>query len=637
MYSRAVIAALTVIALSAPTVLAAPARSQASQHKREALEVYSRDLAELQARQQSGALSWQDVENFGNKVLDGIQQVTPVITDAADIYNKVSGKEKREAFDELLARQQSGALSWQDVENFGDKVLNGIQQVTPVITGAADLYNKVTGEKRDVVRDLLARQQSGALSWQDVYDWGNDVLNGIQEVTPVITQAADIYNKVNDKGKRQTTTPQESGALSWQDVENFGDKVLNGIQEVTPVITGAADLYNKVTGKRDVLSRELHVIARDIIGARAVDASGAISWDDVKDFGKGFVQGFTKTAETVLPVVSAFVKREEMDLFARQLTDALVARQAQDMQSGAVSWDDVKDFGKGFVQGFTKTAETVLPVVSAFVKREDMELLARQLPGVHDFLAREEKRESALDDVKDFGKGFVQGFTKTAETVLPIVSSFVKREDMDVLTRDLAHLNALLAREESGAISWDDVKDFGKGFVQGFTKTVSAGLPLVGALVRRESALDDVKDFGKGFVQGFTKTAETVLPIVSSFVKRESALDDVKDFGKGFVQGFTKTAETVLPIVSSFVKREEFDILTRDLAHLNDLLARQESGAISWDDVKDFGKGFVQGFTKTVSAGLPIVASLVKKEDMETLLLARDMGPLAARSLNELD
>lgn len=50
-----------------------------------------------------------------------------------------------------------------------------------------------------------ARQQSGALSWQDVYDWGNDVLNGIQEVTPVITQAADIYNKVNDKGKRQTT------------------------------------------------------------------------------------------------------------------------------------------------------------------------------------------------------------------------------------------------------------------------------------------------------------------------------------------------------------------------------------------------------------------------------------------------
>lgn len=115
-------------------------------------------------------------------------------------------------------------MSWQDVENFGDKVLNGIQQVTPVITGAADLYNKVTGEKRDVVRDLLyvsycyswntakdsqcfnrTRQQSGALSWQDVYNWGNDVLNGIQEVTPVVTQAADIYNKVNDKGKRQTT------------------------------------------------------------------------------------------------------------------------------------------------------------------------------------------------------------------------------------------------------------------------------------------------------------------------------------------------------------------------------------------------------------------------------------------------
>ena len=49
------------------------------------------------ARQESGALSWQDVENFGNKVLDDIQQVTPIITQAADIYNKVSGKgDKRE-------------------------------------------------------------------------------------------------------------------------------------------------------------------------------------------------------------------------------------------------------------------------------------------------------------------------------------------------------------------------------------------------------------------------------------------------------------------------------------------------------------------------------------------------------------
>ena len=56
------------------------------------------------ARQQSGALSWQDVEDFGNKVLDGIQQVTPIITQAADIYNKVTGKgdEKRDELAELM-------------------------------------------------------------------------------------------------------------------------------------------------------------------------------------------------------------------------------------------------------------------------------------------------------------------------------------------------------------------------------------------------------------------------------------------------------------------------------------------------------------------------------------------------------
>ena len=51
------------------------------------------------ARQQSGALSWQDVSDWGNKALDTVQEYTPMIKDAAEIYGKVSGKERR---DELL-------------------------------------------------------------------------------------------------------------------------------------------------------------------------------------------------------------------------------------------------------------------------------------------------------------------------------------------------------------------------------------------------------------------------------------------------------------------------------------------------------------------------------------------------------
>ncbi|THH28607.1 hypothetical protein EUX98_g5581 [Antrodiella citrinella] len=322
MHSRVAIIAFAAVAISAPSVFAVPAPFVNS--KRDVLSHFSRELAELHARQESGALSWQDVEDFGNKVLDGIQNITPVITQGVDIFNKVKGKRDLE---ELMARQV------------------------------------------------------------------------------------------------------ESGALSWQDVENFGNKVLDGIQSITPIITEGADIYNKVTGKRD------GILEARAAATTSADQSGALSWQDVKDFGSGFVKGFTKTAETVLPIVGAFVKREDLDNFTRDV----LARQDASGASGAISWQDVKDFGSGFVKGFTKTAETLLPVVGAFVKREEADILARDLAHLNDLLARQESGAISWQDVKDFGSGFVKGFTKTAETVLPIVGAFVKREDMDMLMLARAH------------------------------------------------------------------------------------------------------------------------------------------------------------------------------------------------------
>ena len=58
----------------------------------------------------------------------------------------------------IRARQDSGALSWGDVENFGEKVINGIQQAAPVVSQAVDVYNKIKGkgeEKRDVLAELM--------------------------------------------------------------------------------------------------------------------------------------------------------------------------------------------------------------------------------------------------------------------------------------------------------------------------------------------------------------------------------------------------------------------------------------------------------------------------------------------------
>jgi len=365
--------------------------------------------------------------------------------------------------------------------------------------------------------DLQAREESGALSWQGIYDWGNKVLDGLQSITPTIQTGADLWNKAN-----------------------------------------ARDLV-----QRENLARELHMVTRDVIERRADDESGALDWQDVKDFGKGFgdgfVKGFTKTVSTALPIVASFVKREDLDFIARELTNGVVARAAAD-ESGALNWQDVKDFGKGFVDGFTKTVGTLAPIAGAFLKREELEILQREL-------RREAEESGALDwqDVKDFGKGFVNGFTKTVGTLAPIAGAFLKREELEMLKRELDARSA----DESGALNWQDVKDFGKGFVDGFTKTVG----------------------------------------------------------------------TVAPIAGAFLKREELEMLKREL----EARAADESGALDWQDVKDFGKGFVDGFTKTVTTVGPIVGAFLKREE-QLALLSRQLKALemrdtehVARSLNHLD
>ncbi len=37
------------------------------------------------------------------------------------------------------------------------------------------------------------------------------------------------------------------------------------------------------------------------------------------------------------------------------------------------------DFGHGFVKGFTETAKVATPLVTALLKREDLEVLAREI------------------------------------------------------------------------------------------------------------------------------------------------------------------------------------------------------------------------------------------------------------------
>ena len=105
---------------------------------------------------------------------------------------------------------------------------------------------------------------------------------------------------------------------------------------------------------------------------------------------------------------SEFTARELADVFARAGQDDVLARSFG------------SDFVEGFKKGFVGTLETVGPLALSFLKREDLEMLAR---GEDDLLAR--------SFGSDFVDGFKKGFIGTLKTVGPLALGLLRREDMD--------------------------------------------------------------------------------------------------------------------------------------------------------------------------------------------------------------
>lgn len=86
------------------------------------------------------------------------------------------------------------------------------------------------------------------------------------------------------------------------------------------------------------------------------------------------------------------------------------------------------DFVDGFKKGFVGTLKTLGPIALGFLRREDVEMLAR---GDHDDLL-------ARSFGSDFVDGFKKGFVGTLKTVGPLALGFLKREDLQVLARHYA-------------------------------------------------------------------------------------------------------------------------------------------------------------------------------------------------------
>lgn len=340
------------------------------------------------SRQESGALSFDDIKNGAKTVFDDVtkvaQTVTPIITTASKVVDTVAPFFERREDAELFARallearaDESGALSWQDVKDFGTGFVNGftgtLNTVLPAVNAVTDLVGAVSGkdEKREDL-ELLARAifsardgESGALSFQDVKDFGKGFVDGftgtLNTVLPAVNAVTDAVNAFTGKEKRD-----EGEFIGLVARAAIGEFRGIGPIRLTP-------FNNLPTFQPGGFVGNTNVARQTPSASPAASVSGALNLQDVKDFGKGFVDGFTGTLKTLAPLAAAFVKREELELLARE---ELLRR--ADATSGAISLQDVKDFGKGFVQGFTGTIEKLAPLAVPFLKREELELVARE-------------------------------------------------------------------------------------------------------------------------------------------------------------------------------------------------------------------------------------------------------------------
>jgi hypothetical protein len=287
---------------------------------------------------------------------------------------------------------------------------------------------------------------------------------------------------------------------------------------------------------------------------------------------------------------SSYAKRETSDLFARSNDDILLSREVQDLLARGF-WSD---FGKGFKQGFVGTIKTLAPIIPAFLRREDLELLARD-----DLVAR--------GFWSDFGKGFKEGFVGTIKTLAPIVPALLRRGDFE----------ELLARDD--IIARGFWSDFGKGFKEGFVGTIKTLAPIVPALLRRE----EIEMMAR----------EAMIEHVSRDDIFERSPED--KFAEGYKKGLLLSLRHFNPQAAHYIEPPHLDLLAQHAAHnymtrdYEDLMARSFWGEVG-DTLKQAGEAI-----------LPIVPDLIKayrgKRGLESAELEFLARQYTARSINELD
>jgi len=358
-----------------------------------------------------------------------------------------------------------------------------------------------------------------------------------------------------------------------------------------------------------------------------------------RSFWNTLKKDFGKVVSVAAPIVSKFIREDEMELSARelerngwQLPAGVHVHPAGLQQPLPVKASFPRPFGLSareleersfwntLKKDFGKVVSVAAPIVSKFIRDDEMELFEREL---------------TLEE-RSFWNTLKKDFGKVVSVAAPIVSKFIREDEMELFEREL---------EERSF--WNTLKkDFGK--------VVSVAAPIVSKFIRedetelfgRDLSLEE-RSFWNTLKKDFGKVVSVAAPIVSKFIREEEmelfgrdlSLEE-RSFWNTLKKDFGKVASFAAPIVSKFIREDEYDLAAREY---DDLVIREDEMELFGRELtleeRSFWNTLKKDFGKVASFAAPIVSKFIREEEYD--LAARDYDDLVYGreylDINELD
>jgi len=261
-----------------------------------------------------------------------------------------------------------------------------------------------------------------------------------------------------------------------------------------------------------------------------------------RSFWNTLKKDFGKVVSVAAPIVSKFIREDEIELSARELEERNGWQVTSFPRSIGLSARELEErsFWNTLEKDFGKVVSVAAPIVSKFIRDDEMELFER------DFTLEERSfrnisnkhfgRDLSFEE-RSFWNTLKKDFGKVVSVAAPIVSKFIREDEMELFGRDLS------LEERS---FWNTLKkDFGK--------VVSVAAPIVSKFIR-----EDEYDLAAREYEDLVIREDEV-----ELFGRELTLEE-RSFWNTLKKDFGKVASFAAPIVSKFIREEEYDLAARD-------------------------------------------------------------------------